>query len=185
MIEKIEQIALENNIPIINKKSINYIKKIISENKIRKILEIGSAIGYSAIQMALVDEKIKITTIEKDEKRYQGAKKNIKLFGLEKQITIIFGDAKTIKLNQKFDLIFIDAAKSSNELFFEKWQKNLNNKGYIITDNINFELGNKGIKRLEKLVEKTKQYRQFLIDNHQFETKFIDIGDGLSISKRR
>ncbi len=174
------------NIPFIQEEALLYIKEIIKKNKIKLILEIGTATGYSAMEMALVDELIKVITIEKDEERYLEAIKNVKKNNLEKRIKLILGDAKEIELKQKFDLIFIDAAKSSNLVFFEKFKNNLTKNGLIITDNINFSLAKKNnSKRVLRMLKKIELYRQFLIENKDFETTFIDLGDGLSISKKR
>lgn len=182
----IEKEALKNNIPIIRKDALLYLETIIKKHQVKTILEIGSAIGYSAIQMALIDEKIKITTIEKDEARYKSAFDNIKRLNLEKRIKAICGDAKAIIIKQKFDMIFIDASKSNNLFFFEKYKNNLNEEGIIITDNINFLLAqNNKSKRIMKLAEKIADYRLFLINNKDFTTEFINVGDGLSISYKR
>ena len=109
---ELEKYAKENNIPIMEKDGIEFLLKYIKDNNIKNILEIGSAIGYSAIRMCLVDNDIKVTTIERDEKRYKEAIKNIKLFNFEDRINIIFDDAFNVELKDKYDLIFIDAAKS-------------------------------------------------------------------------
>ena len=117
---------------------IDFLKSYIKENNIRTILEVGAAIGYSAIRMASLDKNITITTIERDEVRYNEAVKNIANFNLESRIQILFEDSLNVEINEKFDLIFIDAAKSQSIKFFEKYEKNLNDDGTIITDNINF-----------------------------------------------
>src|SRR5574344_233636 len=109
--KSIEKYALEYNIPIMEKSGIKFLTEYIKENNVKNILEIGSAIGYSAIKMALTSDKIKVTTIEKDNVRYIEALKNIKEFDLDKRITLILGDALDIELEDKYDLIFIDAAK--------------------------------------------------------------------------
>ena len=188
MIEKIENYAKENNIPIMLPDGILFLTNYIKENNVKKILEIGTAIGYSSIKMALVDSNIHITTIERDEERYKEALKNIKLFNLENQIDVIFDDAFNVELDDKFDLIFIDAAKSQSIKFFEKFKFNLNTNGTIITDNINFhgltkekEIKNRNTRQL---VRKIKEYVEFLNNNHEFKTYFIEDGDGISISKK-
>ncbi len=175
-----------NQIPFIREEALFFLKELIKKEQIKSVLEIGTATGYSAIQMALTDEKIKIVSVEKDYERYLEAVKNVKKNNLEKKIKLIFGDAKETKIKRKFDLIFIDAAKSSNLFFFENFQKNLNQKGIIVTDNINFELANKNSsKRVVRMAKKIEEYRQFLIENKEFETIFVNVGDGLSISKKR
>ena len=185
----LENYAHENNIPIMLSDGIEFLLKYIKENNIKNVLEIGSAIGYSAIRMSLVDKDIKVTTIERDEERYQEAIKNIGDFGLENQINIIFNDAFEVELDDKYDLIFIDAAKSQYIKFFEKFKNNLNDNGVIISDNLNFHgLVHEDEKKLSRnvrgLVRKLNNYREFLKNNKEFKTEFYDIGDGISISKR-
>ena len=188
--KSIEKYAEEHNIPIMEKTGIKFLTKYIEENNVKSILEIGSAIGYSAIKMALVNENVKITTIEKDNVRYMEALKNIKDFGLEKRITLIYGDALLLNIEDKYDLIFIDAAKGQYINFFEKYSKNLNKKGVIISDNIDFHgLVNKeeriASKNLRQLVDKIRRYIDFLKENASFETTFYKVGDGVSISRKR
>ena len=185
----LENYAHENNIPIMLSDGIEFLLKYIKENNIKNVLEIGSAIGYSAIRMSLVDKDIKVTTIERDEERYQEAIKNIGDFGLENQINIIFNDAFEVELDDKYDLIFIDAAKSQYIKFFEKFKNNLNDNGVIISDNLNFHgLVHEDEKKLSRnvrgLVRKLNNYVEFLKNNKEFKTEFYDIGDGISISKR-
>lgn len=185
----LENYAHENNIPIMLSDGIEFLLKYIKENNIKNVLEIGSAIGYSAIRMSLVDKDIKVTTIERDEKRYQEAIKNIGDFGLENQINIIFNDAFEVDLDDKYDLIFIDAAKSQYIKFFEKFKNNLNDNGVIVSDNLNFHgLVHEDEKKLSRnvrgLVRKLNNYVDFLKNNEEFKTEFYDIGDGISISKR-
>lgn len=188
-LEEIEKYAKENNIPIMQKDGIEFLEEYIKNNKIKNILEIGSAIGYSAIKMALISKDIKITTIERDEKRYIKAIKNIDKFSLNNQIEIILKDALEVELNGKYDLIFIDAAKAQNIKFFEKFKKNLNDNGSIITDNLNFHGLTERVeeiqsKNLKALVKKINKYKEFLKNNKEFTTIFYKTGDGISISKK-
>ena len=134
----IEEYAEKNNVPIMQKDGIEFLTKYIKENNIKEILEIGSAIGYSAIKMALIDKNIKVTTIERDKERYEIAIKNIKNMELENQIEIYNEDALEFNIEKKYDLIFIDAAKAQYIKFFEKYKKNLKQKGTIISDNLEF-----------------------------------------------
>lgn len=188
-LEEIENYAKENNIPIIQKQGIEFIENYIKENDVKAILEIGSAIGYSAIKMALIDNKIKITTIERDVERYNMAVNNIKNFNLTNQIDIILNDALDIEVNGKYDLIFIDAAKAQYIKFFEKFKSNLNDDGTIITDNLDFHGLCENIemvksRNLKALVKKINKYREFLVENKEFNTKFYKTGDGIAISKK-
>ena len=189
MLEEIERYALEENVPIMMKDGIEYLCNFIRENNIKRILEIGSAIGYSSIKMALVDSEINITTIEKDEKRYNVAVDNIKKFDLEDRINIILGDALNTEIDGMYDLIFIDASKGNNINFFNKYSKNLVSNGIIVTDNLLFH----GLVRNESLIKtrnqrgivrKIKLFVEFLDNNQEFKTEYLDIGDGIAISRR-
>lgn len=189
-LKKIEEYAKENHVPIMEKEGITFLTNYIQKHSIKTILEIGSAIGYSAIKMALLDPEIQVVTIERDEERYKEAVKNREIFHLEKQITLLYQDAFDVELNDQFDLIFIDAAKSQYVKFFEKFKKNLKKDGVIISDNLNFhgythQKERIQSKNLRQLVGKIRNYIQFLEENEEFETTFFDIGDGIGVSKRR
>ena len=190
-IKRIKDYAKENNVPIMQDDGINYLTNFIIKNDIKTIPEIGTAIGYSAIQMALVNNKIKIVSVERDEKRYLEALKNIKEFKLEDRISLVFCDALELKLDAKFDLIFLDAAKSQNIKFFNNFSKNLEDNGYIITDNMHFHgyvsknLSEIKSRNLRGLIRKIKEYREFLENNNFYNTQFIDIGDGLAVTNKK
>ncbi len=189
-IKEIEDYAIKNNIPIMQKDGIEFLLKYIKENNIKNILEVGTAIGYSSIRMALLDENIKVTTIERDKERYNEAVKNIEYFNLKNRINIIYKDALEVELKDKFDLIFIDAAKAQNIKFFEKYKNNLNNNGTIITDNMYFhglifkESKDIESRNLRQLMRKLKNYHKFLKENKEYKTEFIDLGDGIAITKK-
>lgn len=189
-IRRLEEYAKENNIPIMMKDGIEFLTQYIKENNVKTVLEIGSAIGYSAIKMALVDKNIKVTTIEKDTNRYNEAVKNIKEFNLENQIEIINADALECVIDKKFDLIFIDAAKAQYIKFFEKYKTNLKQDGTIISDNLDFHglVKNPYLttnRNTIQLVKKINKYIDFLKENKEFKTEFISLGDGIGISKRQ
>lgn len=186
--DRIEKYAQENKIPIMQKEGILFLADYIKQHNVTTILEIGCAIGYSAISMAKVDPKIQVTTIERDKKLYQEALKNIQKYNLTQQITVINADALGIDIEGEFDLIFIDAAKAQYINFFEKYSKNLKNNGVIISDNLNFHglAQNPEIiksKNLRALVKKINNYKEFLKNNTNYTTTFLDIGDGISITK--
>ena len=188
-IEDLEEYATLNNIPIMQKDGIEFLTKYIKENNIKNILEIGSAIGYSAIKMALVDGDIKITTIERDKERYDIAVNNINEFNLNERINIIYGDALDTDIEGVYDLIFIDAAKSQYIKFFEKYELNLKQGGVIVTDNLSFhglvEDESKTTNRNTKqLVRKIRNYIDFLKNNDRYKTSFYKLGDGIAISKK-
>ncbi len=189
-IEDLETYALVHNIPIMLPDGIAFLTNYIKEHKIKKILEIGSAIGYSAIKMALLGKEVHVTTIERDPIRYQLAVENIKAFELEGQIEILLKDALVVELTDQYDLIFIDAAKSQYIKFFEKFKKNLTQDGVIVSDNLDFHGLTKTTERIasrnvRQLVRKINSYITFLKENEEFETRFYSLGDGVGVSKRR
>lgn len=189
-LREIEEYAREKNVPIMISDGIDYLCNYIKEHNIKKILEIGSAIGYSAIRMALVDKDIGIVTIERDIDRYNEAIKNIDEFNLNGQINIILGDAVDTDIEGIFDLIFIDASKGHNTYFFEKYKNNLAPHGVIITDNLSFH----GLVEDERLavtrnqrgiVRKIKSFIEFLDNNEEFKTEYVPVGDRIAISSRK
>ena len=186
-----ERYAEANNIPIIELDSIKFIMKYIKLNNVKSVLEIGTAIGYSAILMANASADVEITTIEKDEKRYREAVKNVNACGLDKRIDVVYNDALEVNLaGHSYDLIFIDAAKGGYIKYFEKFCNYLNPGGVIITDNLKFHglVKNKNMvksKNLKGIVDKIEKYIEFLDNNKDYITKYYDIGDGLSVSFKR
>lgn len=190
IINEIRTYAKEEKVPIMMDDGLKFLIEYIAKNKIQSVLEIGTAIGYSSIMMALSNPSLTITTIERDEKRYLEALKNTKKLNLEDRITLIFNDALDVSLSEKYDLIFIDAAKAQSIKFFEKFEKNLNPAGTIITDNLKFHgLVDKDEEEIESrnlraLVRKIKEYISFLKGNINYKTDFYELGDGISVSKR-
>ena len=190
MFKDMEEYAKENRVPIMLPDGIDYLCNYIKEHDIKRILEIGSAIGYSAIRMASVNDDIHIVTIEKDETRYNEAVKNIDKYNLSDRINIILDDALNTKIDGEFDLIFIDASKGNNINFFKKYSANLSKYGIIITDNLFFH----GLVQDESLIKtknqrgivrKIKEFINFLDTNEDFVTEYISVGDGIAISKRK
>lgn len=189
MISEIEEYARDNNVPIMMKDGITYLCDYIKNNNVKTILEIGSAIGYSSIMMASVDNDIKVTTIEKDANRYNIAVANINKFNLSSRITILNEDALESNIIGYYDLIFIDASKGNNINFFNKYKDNLAKNGTIVTDNLSFH----GLvedetliktKNQKGIVKKIKLYIDFLSNNKDFTTTYVPIGDKISISKK-
>ena len=191
MLRELKEYAKENDVPIMQDEGIDFLTTFVIKHQITNVLEIGTAIGFSAISMALANPKLKVTSIERDESRYLEAVKNIKKFDLEDRITLLFNDALEVKLEDEYDLIFIDAAKGQNKNFFEKFEKRLSEDGFIITDNMKFhgyvdkdesEIKNRN---LRGLVRKIKDYKVFLEENETYKTKFYDLGDGVAVTSKR
>ena len=185
----VEENARLRNIPVMLDGGMEFILEYIKNNDVKSILEIGSAVGYSAIRFASISEDIKVTTIERNADLYKEAVNNIKEFGLEDRINIICGDALETEIDGKYDLIFIDAAKSQYIKFFEKYKFNLAHNGSIITDNLSFHglVENPSLtknRNTRQLVGKISKYIEFLKNNDEFKTEFYQVGDGVSVSKK-
>ncbi len=187
---ELREYAKEHHVPIMQDAGIEFICNYIKEHNVKKVLEIGSAIGYSAICFASVKDDIYVTTIERNTDLYNEAINNIKDMQLEKRITIINEDALTCEITGNYDLIFIDAAKSQYIKFFEKYKNNLSENGVIITDNLSFhgmveDISLTHNRNTRQLVGKIKDYIAFLKNNEEFNTTFYQLGDGISVSKRK
>jgi predicted O-methyltransferase YrrM len=187
----LEKYAKENHIPIMEPLSMELLLQIIRLAKPKNILEIGAAIGYSAIRMAEAFPQCKIVTIERDEVRYQEAMKNIQAVNLQNRIEVIFGDAlekeEQIKEKGPFDLLFIDAAKGQYQKFFEIYSPLVHKGGTIVSDNVLFKGYVSGEteadnKRLQKLANKIKKYNDWLVHCPDFHTMIVPVGDGIAIS---
>ncbi|WP_341266538.1 hypothetical protein [Candidatus Phytoplasma fraxini] len=183
-LRKIKKYALEHNIPIIHGETLIFLQKIIKKNNLINILEIGSAIGYSALAMS--NEQNHIQTIERDFHKYKLA-----LHLLEKttfNIEFIWSEALFYQPTKKYDLIFIDAAKVQYQKLFQKYNLFLNENKFIICDNLNFHdlcIDNPDISRsTRRLIIKMNEFKVFLQKNYFFTTFFLNIGDGLSISRK-
>ena len=199
ILNNIKEEAIKNNIPIIKDDALKKISSYIDENDIKYILEIGSAVGYSAISFALINEDIKVFTIEKDEERYNIALDNIKKMKLEHRIKIQLGDANNIikssefkeEYNEflndnKFDMLFLDAAKGQYLNFFKNGIVNLKSFGYIIADNVLFKgyvLGEYKEKKHRTIVNNLREFLEEIRNPKKFDTTIFEIDDGLSVTK--
>jgi predicted O-methyltransferase YrrM len=192
-ISEMERFAKDNDIPIMELVGIEALLQILRLTQPKRILEIGTAIGYSAIRMAKALPNAKIITIERDEKRYKKALYYIEKTGTKNQIDVIFGDALekylSLQVENDFDVLFIDAAKGQNKNFFENYQTLLTANGVIITDNVLFKgyVAEKEIdsRNLRGLVSKIKSYNEWLKQHPAYDTVFLPVGDGIAISKRK
>ena len=188
-LNKLKDYATENSVPIMFDEGIEFIVNYIKNNDVSFILEIGTAIGYSAIKFAQIHPEIRIFTIEYDIERYQKAVENITKLNLDDQITVFLGDALKFDFTEKFDLIFIDGAKSQYINFFEKYKNNLKEDGVFISDNLFFHgmVENPELTQnysTIKLIRKLKRYIDFLKANTEFQTEFYQLGDGVAVSRR-
>lgn len=187
LILEMEKFAEENNVPIVTKEVAEYIKFMLEMHKTKDVLEVGTAIGYSGTLMAQVIQKNdgKLVTIEIDEERYNQAKENFTKSGLD-NVSQIFGDAveEIKKINQKFDFIFIDAAKGKYRNFFDDSWKLLNEGGIIFIDNIMFRgyLYKEYPKRFKTIVRRLNEFIDYLHAEHNFV--LLPFGDGIGLCRK-
>jgi len=191
----LEKFAKENKIPIMEPVSMNFLTQLVFIYKPSNILEIGTAIGYSALRMHEVLPSVNIVSIEKNEKMFEIAKTNVNEHNKEKSIQLIHGDAlteidKLISIEKKFDFIFIDAAKAQYKRYFSSVQPLINANGIIICDNVLFKgyvmnEENDAIPRLQKLASKMRDFNEWVCNQKDFYTSIVPIGDGISISIKK
>ncbi len=182
--------AALNAVPIMADETNTFIADYIRTHNVKKVLEIGTAIGYSAITFAKAADDVQVTTIELDEDRYRKALQNIEEQGVSNRVTAVLGDAAQYETTEQFDLIFIDGPKAQYIPHFEKFKHNLAEGGVIITDNLSFhgfveDLSLTNNYSTKKLVKKIQKYITFLEENTEFETEFFPIGDRISVTRRR
>jgi len=185
--EKLSQIkkeCIEHRIPIIRDKTLDLINKLIQTNQFKNILEVGTAYGYSAAAFSLNPSITSVTTLEKRDDNYLIAIRNLKDFN---KIQVINVDANDYETHMLFDLIFIDGAKSHQEIIFNKYIKNLSNVGIMVIDNIflkkfdDLPILNK---RQLKLKQAVKNFYNFLIHQSNYQIEIIDIDDGIAIVRK-
>ena len=190
-LEKIKQKALEEHIPIIMDDTLEVIENYLKENKPQRILEIGTAVGYSAICFTeILAEDGQIDTIERDSERVKEAKENIKKAEVENKINIYEGDAVEIlpTLKSKYDVIFIDAAKGKYPFFLKEALRMLNKNGIIFADNILYKgyvMSDYNKHKQRTAVRNLREYIKEVNENPELETEILEVGDGLAISKKK
>lgn len=189
-LQKIKEYALERHIPIIMDDTLEVIDEILTKKKPEKILEIGTAVGYSAMCFSeYLVQGGRIDTIERDEQRVLEARENIKKVGVEEKIKIYEGDAVEIlpTLNEQYDIVFIDAAKGKYPFFLEQALRMLKPDGIILADNILYKgyvMSDYNKHKQRTAVTHLRQYIKEITENPDLETTILEVGDGLAISKR-
>ena len=185
----VKEKALENHIPIIMDDTLEKIEEILKEEKPNRIIEIGTAVGYSATMFAkYTDEDCIIDTIEIDEERAKEAKENIEKIGVANRINIIVGNAVDIlpTISQEYDIVFIDAAKGKYPVFLENAIRLIKNDGLILADNILYKgyvMSDYNKHKQRTAVRHLREYIQEITENEKLESEILEIGDGLAITR--
>ena len=189
--QKLEIFAYYNHVPIITKDTRRFLEVFLKILKPEKILEVGTAIGYSAITFANILPDAKITTIEIDEEMFDLAYKNIKKAGYSDRINLILDDARNVLpyLETTYDFIFMDAAKGQYTDYYLPVKKLVKTGGVLMSDNVLF----KGMVANESIVQKNKRgivndlmdFNKMLSEDKDFDTSFIPMGDGVAISIKK
>ncbi|MBR4471054.1 MAG: methyltransferase [Erysipelotrichaceae bacterium] len=191
MIEEIKTKALKEGVPIIKDEGLAFLLNYIEEHDCKEILELGTAVAYSAIEMASISKDIHIDTIEKDEEMYTQAIANIKEAGLEDQIDAWFMPIEEFRSDKLYDLIFVDAAKAQYGRYTEQFLDNLKQDGAMIYDNMIFhglvyDVDNISSRSLRNLVKKIIKFSEMVHNDERFDImKFDNIGDGILVLTRR
>ncbi|MFR2787505.1 MAG: O-methyltransferase [Clostridia bacterium] len=188
-LSKIKEKALEDHIPIIMDDTLEVIEDYLKEKSVERILEIGTAVGYSAICFTKVlSEEGRIDTIERDEERVKQAKINIEKAEVKDKINIYEGDAVEIlpTLNEKYDVVFIDAAKGKYPFFLKEALRMIKENGVIFADNILYKgyvMSDYNKHKQRTAVRNLREYIKEVSENPNLDTEILEVGDGLAISK--
>ena len=190
-INEVKEKALKEGVPIIKDEGLAFLLNLIRERNCKQILELGTAVGYSAMHMARLSKDIHIDTIEKDEAMYQQAIKNIDEAGLSDQIKVHFTAIEEFDTDQMYDLIFVDAAKAQYGKYMEKFLRNFKEEGAMVFDNMIFhgliyDVENIASRNLRNLVKKIVKFRELVHNDTRFDImEFDNIGDGIFVLTRR
>jgi predicted O-methyltransferase YrrM len=192
ILEDLENFALENRVPIVQKETAKFLELMVTITRPKKILELGTAIGYSAILMnQTLGGTCEITTIERDEKMIELAKTNIEKYGLQNKITILKGDCLEVleSLCDEYDMIFMDAGKGHYDHFLPHCLRLLKKQGVLIADNVLFRgmVASKELATRRKItiIKRMKSYLELVNSNSELITSVIPMGDGISVTVRK
>ena len=187
-LRKIKELALENHIPIIMDDTLEVIDKILVQEKPKRILEIGTAVGYSAACFARMNEDTIIDTIELNEERYNEALINLEKIGIKDRVNVFLGNAVEIlpTLNNEYDIVFIDANKGKYPVFLQEAIRMIKTNGLIIADNVLYKgyvMSDYNKHKQRTAVRHLREYLKEATENEMLETEILEVGDGLAITR--
>ncbi len=185
---KVKELALENHIPIIMDDTLEVIEKILKEEKPQRILEIGTAVGYSASCFARAIDTVIVDTIELNEERYNEALVNLEKIGVKDRVNVFLGNAVEIlpTLNNEYDIVFIDANKGKYPVFLQEAIRMIKPNGLIIADNVLYKgyvMSDYNKHKQRTAVRHLREYLKEATENEMLETEILEVGDGLSITR--
>ncbi|WP_366247215.1 O-methyltransferase [Terribacillus aidingensis] len=191
--KKLEELAAEDRVPIMEPLGIQFLMQLIRLHQPDKILEIGTAIGYSALMMRHAKPDVSIVTVERDDVRYDQAVTHIQAQGAQDDILILKGDAfdleDKIKAHAPYDFVFIDAAKGQYQRFFEAYSEMLSERGVIVSDNVLFKGyvadDSEATPRKANIAKKIRKYNDWLFQHEAFHTTILPVGDGVAVSVKK
>ena len=191
---ELEKEAIEKNIPIMQKAGLAFMVDIFKQYNCSNCLEIGSAIGYSALMLVTNIDDFKVETIELDQQRYLEAVKNINDYGMNDKIIIHHDDALTFQTDKlqfaPYDCLFIDAAKAQYQKFFEKYVPFVKKNGIIIVDNLDFhgmifDIDHIKNRNTRQLVKKIKRFKDWIFQHDAYDVEYYAVGDGICVIRRK
>ena len=187
-LKKVKELALENHVPIIMDDTLEVIEKLLNDEKPKRILEIGTAVGYSASCFARVLDDVIIDTIELSEERYNEALINLEKIGVKDRVNVFLGNAVDIlpTLTENYDMVFIDANKGKYPVFLQEAIRMINNNGLIVADNVLYKgyvMSDYNKHKQRTAVRHLREYLKEATENEMLETEILEVGDGLAITR--
>ncbi len=191
LLEEMYAYALRNDVPIMESDGLSYLQFYFQQHEITSLLEIGTAIGYSAIALASTNPQLKrILTLEIDPERCRIARENIGKAGLSGVIEVVNCDCRCFETEEVFDALLLDGPKSHNQQLFERFEKNVAAKGHVIVDDVYFHgfIDNQQVirtRRMRQMVQKLQKFRDGLMNNPDYQVSYLEIGDGIITAEKR
>ncbi|MBR0385513.1 MAG: class I SAM-dependent methyltransferase [Erysipelotrichaceae bacterium] len=190
LLEEIRKEALTASVPIMDEDSLLYVSEFVSNHGISRILEIGTATGYSSITIASGNPQAVITTLEIDQQRHQQAVENIRRTALQDRITAVCTDARSYEAEGMYDLILLDGPKAHNSELVRRYESHLKEDGYFVIDDVYFHgfIEKPHViysRRLRVLVKRFTAFQQEMEASEDYECTRLNIGDGLLIARKR
>ena len=190
LLSALRSYALAHNVPVMEDDALAFLTDYFAANGIKSLLEVGTAIGYSAIALANATADLQILSLEIDPERYEMARQNVERAGLSKRISLVNCDARKYECCQQFDAILLDGPKAHNRELLQRFEGCLKKDGHLIIDDVRFHgfIDNPEVirtRRLKTLVRKFSEFLNWLKNSEEYECTELPIGDGLLIARKK